>query len=146
MMFPLVFVCGYTTVYMHKNGFGINNLQYLIYKKKKMTSFGVLLDLQGWSTSQQLLLCEVMFLENKLYQYIHHGSNISSTESDVDISIGKLWTATDSLTTLWKFNDWQYRAGNILMWSRISHAIWLHLLDFKIIPEKTAYIYIYIYL
>ena len=36
-------------------------------------------------------------------QLIDIGSNILSTESDVNICIGKAWTAIDRLTTLWKY-------------------------------------------
>ena len=36
----------------------------------------------------------------KLVEYL--SSNISSTDSDVYICIGKAWTAIDRLTTIWK--------------------------------------------
>ena len=35
-------------------------------------------------------------------QFIYLGSNISSTESDVNIRIGKAWTFIDRLTIIWK--------------------------------------------
>ena len=35
-------------------------------------------------------------------QFIHIGSNILSTESNVNISTGKAWTALGRLTTIWK--------------------------------------------
>ena len=35
-------------------------------------------------------------------QFPHLGSYISSTERDVNIGIGKAWTATDRLSTIWK--------------------------------------------
>ena len=35
-------------------------------------------------------------------QFIHLGSNILSSESDVNICIGKTWTSIDRLLTIWK--------------------------------------------
>ena len=35
-------------------------------------------------------------------QFLYLGSNISSTESDVNICTGKAWTAFDRLSTKWK--------------------------------------------
>ena len=35
-------------------------------------------------------------------QYTYLSNNISSTESDVNICIGKAWAAIDSLMTIWK--------------------------------------------
>ena len=35
-------------------------------------------------------------------QFTYLGSNISSTESDVNIRIGKAWTAIDRLSIIWK--------------------------------------------
>ena len=35
-------------------------------------------------------------------QFVYFGSNISSTENDVNIHIDKTWTAIESLSTIWK--------------------------------------------
>ena len=35
-------------------------------------------------------------------QFIYLGSNILSTEKDVNIPMGKVWTTIDKLTTIWK--------------------------------------------
>ena len=35
-------------------------------------------------------------------QFIYLGINITSTKSDVNIRIGKAWTASDRLTAIWK--------------------------------------------
>ena len=34
--------------------------------------------------------------------FSHLGSNISSTEGDINIRIGKAWTAIDELQIIWK--------------------------------------------
>ena len=36
--------------------------------------------------------------------FISLGSNISSTENDVNVRIGKAWTVIDRLSTIWKFD------------------------------------------
>ena len=45
-------------------------------------------------------------LNNKPLELIDHftylGSNISSAKSDINICIGKAWTAIDRLSTIWK--------------------------------------------
>ena len=35
-------------------------------------------------------------------QFKYHISNITSTESDVSIHLGKMWTAIDRLSIIWK--------------------------------------------
>ena len=35
-------------------------------------------------------------------KFIYHGSNISSTESDLNICLTKAWTAIDRLSIMWK--------------------------------------------
>ena len=35
-------------------------------------------------------------------QFTYLGSNISSTESDVNIQLGKAWTIIDNLSIIWK--------------------------------------------
>ena len=37
-------------------------------------------------------------------QFTYLGSNISSTESDVNIGISKVWTAIERLSIIWKFD------------------------------------------
>ena len=37
-------------------------------------------------------------------QFIYLSSNISSTESNVNIHIGKVWTTIDKLLIIWKCN------------------------------------------
>ena len=39
-----------------------------------------------------------------IYHVIYLGSNIPSTESDVNKYIGKEWTAIDSLSIIWKLD------------------------------------------
>ena len=41
-------------------------------------------------------------LLNWVDQFAYLGSNITSTENDVNIITGKAWTAVDSLSTIWK--------------------------------------------
>ena len=41
-------------------------------------------------------------------QFIYVGSNISSTERDVNIHIGKVWNVIDRLMTIWK-SDLPYK-------------------------------------
>ena len=53
-------------------------------------------------------------LNGQLLKLVVHftylGRNISSTESDVNIFIGKAWTATDWLLTIWKSDKikWEF--------------------------------------
>ena len=39
-----------------------------------------------------------------VYQFIYLSINISSTENNVNMQIGKTWTATDKLLTIWIFD------------------------------------------
>ena len=41
---------------------------------------------------------------NRVEEFIYLGSNIASTEKDVNIRIGKAWTALTKLTQIWKSN------------------------------------------
>ena len=55
----------------------------------------------------------IILLDSKSLKWIDLGSNISSTESDVDLCIDKTLTATDSLLTIWKSDlpvkmKWEY--------------------------------------
>ena len=40
----------------------------------------------------------------RVNEFVYLGSNISSTERDVDIRIGKAWAALDKLKVIWKSN------------------------------------------
>ena len=53
-------------------------------------------------------------------QFIYLGSNISSTESDFNILIGKAWTTIDRLMTIWK-SDLSDKIKR-----RISTTVWLN--------------------
>ena len=57
------------------------------------------------------------------------GSNISSTESNVDICIGKAWTAIDKLSTMWKSGLPDKKTGILPSYSHVSTTVWLHHLD-----------------
>ena len=60
--------------------------------------------------------------------FIYFGSNISSTESDVNKCRGKARIAIDRLLTIWRFN----LSDEIGIFpSSISTIVWLHHLDFN---------------
>ena len=93
-----------------------------------------------WQQEALLLLCinsdrtEVMcFNQNdviaslngkplkSVYQFIYLGSNISSTDNNVNICIGKAWIAIDRLTTKWKS----------YLFNKISTIVWMHHRNFN---------------
>ena len=41
-------------------------------------------------------------LQKLVHQFTYLGSNISSTENNVNIHIGKAWTSIDGLLIIWK--------------------------------------------
>ena len=49
-------------------------------------------------------------------QFIYFDSNISSTESDVNIRLAKAWTAIDRLSIIWKFDFSQAVALSLLLY------------------------------
>ena len=53
---------------------------------------------------------------NQVDQFMYMGSNISSTERDINICIGKVWTAID----IWKFDQ------NTEFHPRCGTSVWLH--------------------
>ena len=58
---------------------------------------------QIWLIDQQNLISTLNYKLLKLVdQFIYFGSNISLTESNVNLRIGKTLTAIDSLSTIWK--------------------------------------------
>ena len=61
-------------------------------------------------------------------QFTYLGSNISSTESNINICIGKAWTVIDKLTTIWK-SDFSNKTGILPSCSCVITIVWLHHLD-----------------
>ena len=61
--------------------------------------------------------------------FIYRGSNITSTESDVNIHIGKVWTAIDSFLTILKFDP--YKIGIIPSYCHVITIVWSHHLNFN---------------
>ena len=75
-------------------------------------------------------------------QFTYLGSNVSSTESDDNIGIDKVWNAIDRLTTLWKsdFSN-KTKTGILLSCCHDHNLVWLHHLDFnKTHEEKNPYV------
>ena len=70
----------------------------------------------------------------KLGQFIYLGSNVSSTESDINICISKAWTVINRLMTIWSF--WKIKKNIHPNYSRASTIIWLHLFNFNKTPGK----------
>ena len=61
----------------------------------------------------------------KLAGYLtYHGSNISSTESDVNLRIGKAWIAIDSLSIIWKSNDSDKVKGKLFQGVAVSKLLY----------------------
>ena len=66
-------------------------------------------------------------------------SSISSTESNLNIGIGKTWTVIDRLATIWK-SDLSNKMGILPRCSHVSTTVWLHHLDFnEMIGEKVRW-------
>ena len=70
-------------------------------------------------------------------QFIYLGNNISSTEGDFTMCIGKAWSI-DRLLTLWKFDlsdkiKWEFFQA---VCNCVSTIEWLHHLDFKKKPGE----------
>ena len=61
-------------------------------------------------------------------QFSYFSSNISSTESDVSIHVGKAWTIIDTLSIIWK-SDLSYKMGIFPSCSCVSTIVYLHHLD-----------------
>ena len=71
---------------------------------------------------------------------MYFGRNISSTESDVDIHMGKALIATDRSLTMWKSDYWYNKMGIPLRCSHVNKIVWLHNLDFnETFDEKTRW-------
>ena len=74
-------------------------------------------------------------------EFTYLGSNISSTESDVNICIGKVLAASDMLTTIWKsgvFDKIKQEFFQVV--KLVSTTVWLHHLDFnKMSGEKARW-------
>ena len=64
---------------------------------------------------------------------------IWSTEKDVNICVGKTWTASDRLLIIWKsdLSD-KIRKGILSTGSYVSTTVWLHHLDINKILRKNA--------
>ena len=62
--------------------------------------------------------------------FAYLGSNISSSESDLNILITNRWTIMDRLSTIWK-SLWLKETVNLPSSSHIGTTIWLHHLDFN---------------
>ena len=62
-------------------------------------------------------------------KFTYLGSNVSSTEKDIDTRLTKAWTAIDKLSIIWK-SDLTDKMKQFLPSSgRIDTAIWMHNLD-----------------
>ena len=58
-------------------------------------------------------------------KFIYFGSNISSTESDVNIYLAKVWTAINRLSTIWKSD----LSVNIKQDFFQAMVVWMHHMD-----------------
>ena len=89
----------------------------LIFLYKEL-QFIIIYDNQTWMTFNAKPL--------KLgYLFIYLDSNISYTESNVNIQINKSWSLIDKLKTIWK-SDLSDRIGILLRCSCVSTTVWLH--------------------
>ena len=73
----------------------------------EQAAIGIGLDVNENKKSSCLLNKERSFplqLLKLVEQFIYFGSNISSTERDINIRIGKAWIAFDRLSIIWKFD------------------------------------------
>ena len=59
-------------------------------------------------------------------QFIYFGSHISSTERNVNIDIGKVWTAINRLLIIWKSDQIKWDFFQV---ADVSSIIWIHLLN-----------------
>ena len=57
--------------------------------------------------------------------------NISSTESNVNIAIGKKWVAIDHFMTIWKPDLWLNKMKILPSCSHFSTIVWLHHSEFN---------------
>ena len=62
-------------------------------------------------------------------QFIYHGSNISSTESQIKMRIETTWNANGLSSILWKSNLSDLIKLNTLTENRDSSIVWQHHLD-----------------
>ena len=59
-------------------------------------------------------------------QFTYLGSNILSTESDVNICLGKGWNAIDSLSIIWKSGLFDGITRILLSCGCVKTTMWLH--------------------
>ena len=72
---------------------------------------------------------EVWKTRKLVHQFTYLGSNISSTESDDNIHLAKVWTAISRLSIIWKYNLAENKTGYLLSCACISITLWMHHLD-----------------
>ena len=58
-------------------------------------------------------------------KFTYLGSSVSSTETDIDTRLAKAWTASDSLSVIWKL----YQTDKMKRSGRVDTAIWMHYMD-----------------
>ena len=63
-------------------------------------------------------------------KFTYPGSNLSSTETDINTRLAKAWTALDSLSVIWKSDLADKIKRNFFPnSSRINTAIWMHYMN-----------------
>ena len=63
-------------------------------------------------------------------KFTYLGSNISSTEKDIDTRLTKAWTAIDRLSIIWKSNlSDKMKRSFFQAAANVDTAIWMHYLD-----------------
>ena len=96
---------GSVTSLRERKFWNYNQLQHIlgqICREDPNTSHILLILGKAWALNWTEKKADVMGHDIYICIYIYLGSNISSTESDVNICIGKAWNAIDWLSIIWK--------------------------------------------
>ena len=62
-------------------------------------------------------------------KFTYQGSSVSSSEKDIDMQLTKAWTATNSLSVIWKSDLTDKRKQFFPSSDRVDTAIWMHYMD-----------------